>query len=84
MNRRRSLADLDRDLEGLEDPRADHIPEAGLTTVLSTLDGGGTVEFVDADRRLCRINGELRRTTGRVLDYFEWLSSWDDGNGGSE
>lgn len=42
------------------DLASDEIPEAGLTTILSAMDGEG-IEPVDPDRRLYRVDGEVMR-----------------------
>lgn len=72
-----SLADLERDLEGLDAP-AD-VPEAGLITIFSTVHNGGTIDAVDADRGLYRIDGELMQVRNSAWDVLE--SSGSSGRG---
>lgn len=44
---------------------------AGLITLLSTATNDGTVELVDRDRRLVRVDGDLRRATRDALETLE-------------
>ncbi|MDS0220886.1 hypothetical protein NDI54_05895 [Haloarcula sp. S1AR25-5A] len=57
-------------------------PAAGLITLVSTSYNGGTVELVDPERRLVRVDGELRQATPPAFETLTWAPA-PNGAGGS-
>lgn len=49
---------------------------AGLITLVSTATNDGVVELVDRDRRLVRVDGDLRRARQKALERLDgWWSA---------
>ena len=63
---RRSEREIERALDALDD--GSDLPPAGLITILSTEYNGGTIEPVDGEPQLVRVNGDFHRidTRGRL------------------
>jgi len=77
---RRSRRELERALDDLDSGAPDP-PGAGLVTLLSTAYNGGAVRLLDPERRLVRVDGELRRVTEHAFEKLTWEPPLDDAGG---
>lgn len=65
-----------RELEAAVEDLSVRNRPARLITLLSMATDDGTVELVDRDRRLVRVDGDLRRTRRNTLETLEgWWSA---------
>lgn len=74
MTPRRSERELEEAVDRLDERGDRDLPVAGVITILSTAYNGGSVELLDRERRLVRIDGERHRATEFALEKFD--ESW--------